>query len=83
MDIHTGNLGDLAITQDPRTDCIDLIVTDGTNPVVDTSICIVTPANEIYVGNTNAQGRVVFPITPSPTDKTTATMHNYKIKLIN
>jgi len=83
MDIHTDNLGDLAITQDPRTDCIDLIVTDGTNPVADTSVCIVTPANEIYVGNTNAQGRAVFPITPSPTDKTTATMHNYKLKLIN
>ena len=83
MDIHTDNLGDLAITQDSRTDCIDLIVTDGTNPVADASVCIVTPANEIYVGNTNAQGRVVFPITPSPSDKTAAVMHNYKDKLIN
>jgi hypothetical protein len=83
MDIHTGNLGDLAIEQSPRTDCYELTakLNGAAEPFV--NVTIATPAGNVCSALSGLDGRVVFPLTPNPSDKKTATKTNCKIALIN
>jgi hypothetical protein len=74
--MFTDNHGILVPVKSARTDCLEVTVTDGANPVSGANVTIMQ-GTDIYSVSTNPDGKVVLPTVPTAGDTITATMPNY------
>lgn len=79
--VYTDYHGILAPTKSARTDCLEVNVTDGTNPVSGADVYVVQGAN-IYSAKTGSSGKIILPVTGA-IDKVTTVKQNYTPGLIN